>query len=193
MTNMHGLQALRYTARGGALPFSSGSGSTNVTGGSSTTLFTAAPEDDPTFDADTQAVQQLVEDCLERVDLASDAAEQALQEWKNGGLPAAVAGPPGGPFAAWGLRGKGPGARAVAEGLPWGPPDPAGSSKGGFNRMQKHMAALPRPQEKFPEPVDNSNTPWVPRFEHLAGRVSLGAASGGAVGHPYADEIEQLR
>jgi hypothetical protein len=177
------------------LPFaSSGSSSTAATINSSTDLFTTNPEDDLTYDADTAAVHQLVEDCLERVDLASDAAEQALQEWKNGGLPATVAGIPGGP---WGLMGKRPGARAVAEGLPWGPPDPAGSSKRGFNRMQKHLATLPRPQEKFSEPVDNSNTAWVPRFEHLAGRVTpvAAAAAGGrgAVLHPYATELEQLR
>lgn len=84
--------------------------------------------------------------------------------------------------------------RAAARGL-------TGSSVArvaGGGRVRRHVPDLARPQDTFPDPVDNSEAPWSPaKFPHLAAQLSAAAdssASSSAVGvHPYRAELGSLQ
>lgn len=86
--------------------------------------------------------------------------------------------------------------RAAARGLP-------GSSVArvsGGGRVRRHVPDLARPQDTFPDLVDNSEAPWSPaKFPHLAAQLaaaadSSAASSARAVGvHPYRAELGSLQ
>lgn len=64
---------------------------------------------------------------------------------------------------------------------------------GGGGRIQRHVAHLPRPQDTFPDAVDNSQTPWSPaKFPHLAATLAAAAAAASAAGFP-GHQPQQLR
>lgn len=61
------------------------------------------------------------------------------------------------------------------------------------------MADLARPQDTFPDPVDNSEGPWSPsKFPHLAAQLvaaadSCGSSSSMTGVHPYRAELGSLQ
>eukprot|EP00897_Mesotaenium_endlicherianum_P003670 jgi/Mesen1/3330/ME000191S02465 len=58
---------------------------------------------------------------------------------------------------------------------------PVQGSQQKVNAVQTHVASLPRPQEKFSPPVDNSNTPFLPH-PHIGGnRLAAPAATAGSL------------
>ena len=74
----------------------------------------------------------------------------------------------------------------------------ASVAKGG--RIQRHVANLARPQDSFPDPIDNSETPWSPaKFPHLA--VTLAAAAAHVTDqqqqqqqqHPVRGQLDRLQ
>lgn len=120
----------------------------------------AGAEDEEELDERAAALAvEVADDCLERADRALDAAADARD--------AATALPPARALLA---RRTGAGAAGV----------------GGGEGFQRYSASLPRPQDRFPSPVDNSNAPFAHR---PAGRP--GAAVPAGV-HPYAAELEAL-
>jgi hypothetical protein len=151
---------------------------------------TAARQDaaDPATAVEDQfeSAQQVLEDCLERLDTALDAAQQQLQEYKDEGIARPGAMTISGPLASWRLTGSGvKGAACVL--------DNAAAGRGRVGLPQAAAGAGSRPQDRFATPVDNSNAPWWPTFKHLAGRVTGPPAAGEAAAHPYREELQQLR
>jgi hypothetical protein len=120
---------------------------------------------------------RLVDDILERADAALDAAADARAEATA--LPAFVA--RAGSAPARGVRGGGGGA-------------PGGGPPRG---LQRYAPSLPRPQDAFPEPVDNSNAPFVPWPARRRGAAASSAPAPPASlaaghTHPYALELDAL-
>lgn len=143
---------------------------------------------DPATAVDDQfeSAQQVLEDCLERLDTALDAAQQQLQEYKDEGIARPGVMTISGPLASWRLTGSGvKGAACVL--------DNAAAGRGRVGLPQAAAGAGSRPQDRFATPVDNSNAPWWPNFKHLAGRVTGPPAAGEAAAHPYREELQQLR
>ncbi|KAF6250785.1 hypothetical protein COO60DRAFT_1705427 [Scenedesmus sp. NREL 46B-D3] len=99
----------------------------------------------------------VLDDTLERLDVALDASQAATEQFKLGGWAA----PAGSrqPYRAAAAAGS-----AVA------------GSAARFSRVQRHIANLPRPQDAFPDAADNSNRPWHPSSHaHLTPRLAAAA------------------
>jgi len=114
----------------------------------------------------------VVDDVLERADLALTAAADLRAQATA--LPSAV-------------RNAGP-RRAIGAAVAGG----GGAARG----LQRYNAALRRPQDAFTQPVDNSNTPFVPhpprRSDAAAAAAAAAASDDGGHAHPYAAELEAL-
>lgn len=124
-------------------------------------------DDEDEQDASAQALAvSLLDDVLERADCALDAAAQ--QRTAATALPQARGG-------------------VVCSPCPF-----VARASG----LQRYNARLARPQDSFPEPVDNSNREFVPRAHGVsrapaAAPVGSARASSGYV-HPFAPELESL-
>jgi exosome complex exonuclease RRP6 len=139
----------------------------------------------------------VLDDTLERLDVALDASQAATEQFKLGGWAA-----PAGSRQPY---------RAASAG------GAAAGSAARFSKVQRHIASLPRPQDTFPDAADNSNSPWHPSCHpHLATRLAAAAraaaadplaahaaqlaaaAAGGSISaakapHPYAAELASLQ
>jgi hypothetical protein len=114
----------------------------------------------------------VLDDTLERLDAALDASQAATEQYKLGGWAA-----PAGSRQPYRVAAAAGGATA--------------GSAARFSRVQRHIANLPRPQDAFPDAVDNSNSPWHPSCHaHLAPR--LAAARAAAAADPLAAHAAQL-
>jgi hypothetical protein len=146
-----------------------------------------ADEDDESVFAQ---LSSLLDDTYERLDTALDASNASSAALKLGGWAMPQ-------HATARFQGRlGAAARGAA--------GSSVASVAGGGRIQRHVAHLARPQDTFPDPVDNSNTPWTPsRFTHLGTRLAAAAAiaggastasssSAGAV-HPYVTELGRLQ
>lgn len=131
----------------------------------------------------------LLDDTYERLDTALDASKASSAALKLGGwaIPQHSTARHGSRLGAAARGGAGSSVASVA----------------GGGRIRRHIAGLPRPQDSFTGPVDNSDSPWTPsRFNHLAARLVAAAAggassgsssSGGSAVHPYVTELGSLQ
>lgn len=143
----------------------------------------ADDEDEQDDEAVLARLTSLLDDTYERLDTALDASKASSQALKLGG---------------WAIpqHNRQP-LRAAARGL-------SGSRvaqvAGGGGRIQRHVADLARPQDSFPDAIDNSvDTPCSPnRFPHLAQQLAAVGADGNSSSssshsHPYAAELSRLQ
>lgn len=134
----------------------------------------AADEDD-LEETMYEDVVSILDDTFERLDTALDASKLQTEQYKLGG---------------WATEaGSRQAFRAVARGL-----DRLEASSGhSRSKIQRHIANLPRPQDAFPDPVDNSNTPWSPsRFSHLTAKLAAAAAAAQPAADPLQAHAAQL-
>lgn len=130
----------------------------------------AQHDEDDLEEALYESVISILDDTTERLDTALDAAKHQTEQFKLGGWAPAV------------------GSRQIFRGIARGRDYPGTSAGPSHNRIQRHVANLPRPQDVLPDPVDNSNSPWSPsKFSHLAPKL---AAAVGAVAQPHRDRLQ---
>jgi len=129
--------------------------------------------DDAIEDVLFEKMSCVLDESLERLDTALDAAHAQTEQLKLGG---------------WAVPAVGRQAfRASARGLA-GPSGPVNFGTG--KRVLRHVAHMARPQESFAHPVDNSsNTCWTPaKFPHVAQKIKATAAIS-AAGCKAADKL----
>ncbi|KAK9816813.1 hypothetical protein WJX72_005334 [[Myrmecia] bisecta] len=118
------------------------------------------------LDSAHEWVVSALDDSLERVDVAVDAARTQLKAAATAALQAPQQTGSAGP--------------APAASAPVRPSSDKKRSRGEFQRFNAGPSSGPRPQDQFEDAVDNSNMPFKPRCIHLGAAAAAAAAPAAA-------------